>query len=544
MATEKTDNPGERPLSMKERLLAQRRAEAEAQGAPTPAAPPVPAAKPTARPAPTAKPEAAPRAAAAPERPAAPRASAAAAPRATAPAGRVASAAKPEPAAKPAAPRRDSKAMSADVQREVEMLRKRQDKWILYGWVVAGVLILVAGGSLLYVQGRKKAEAEARVLYETTMTDLMKEIAAMPVNSIEAANKLLSRAEETKATVSLRGGGTGPGWKDTYVADVTSKVQSRMGAAQSFIKNKTEEQELINGLASLEAAVKDAANKKPEELAQLRRRVTEYEGNANRIGAEFEARVARAKIDLNRAVAKRLFDEARAVAAKGEARAALAAYAKAEDELRTLMDDAHSKRNQDAITWVEPLYQQCIEESDKIVYAAFTPENIDKTPWTDILTSPEIKWANDGLKGFRADASGVQAIGSDPGSKREGVFSVGDLEYWRDFVMEVEFVPVRGTTKLYWRLGKMTASAPDEFAVNPAGDDGFKPGQTYSIQATYLGSKRTFEFSPNLERDIDTMDPIGWRRQRVGAFGAALAEGAEFKITKLRIKVLRGGKGR
>lgn len=434
--------------------------------------------------------------------------------------------------------------MSADVAREVELLRKRQDKWIMYGWIVAGVMILLAGGAWLYSQAKVKSRQDAVVQYEKTMNDLMAEFTAMQINSIDAANKVIARAEETKLTVRTPDGRQDTGWKDTYVAGVTQKVQARVASATSYIKTQTETNELVNGLASLEAAVKDAANKKPEELAQLRRRLTEYEGRAASIGTDFETRVARAKIDLNRAVAQRLFDEAKAVASKGEARAALIAYAKAEDELRGMMDEAYTKRNQDAISWVEPRYQEVITESDKISTAAFTPDIIEKTAWTDIIASPEIKGANDGFKGFRQENGQIVMVGPDPGSKREGIFSVGDLENWRDFVMEVEFTPVRGHTKLYWRLGKQVQAAPDEFHVDLSGSDGFKPNQSYTVTATYIGSKRTFQYSSNLEREDEIVDGIGWRKQRVGAFGAALVEGAEFKITKLRIKLLRGGKGR
>lgn len=547
MATENTENSGERPMSMKERLQAQRRAEAAAGGAPAPSVPPVPAAKPVARPAtapaaakPAAKPAApAPAPASAPTPAAAPRATPSARPAASS----RASAGAAKPAVKEAAPRRDAKAMSADVQREVELLRKRQDKWIMYGWIVAGVMILLAGGAYLYSQNKIKTEKEARERYEKTMTDLMNEIANMPMSTIDDAKKIIARADETKATVRLPDGRQDTGWKDTYVAGVTTKIQSRVGAATGYIKTESTRNELQMGLANLEAAVRDATNKKPEELAQLKRRVTEYESGVG-MGAEYDARVARVKIDLNRAVARRFYDEAKAVAAKGEARAALAAYAKAEDELRALMDEAYSKRNQDAIAWVEPLYQEAIKESDAISTAAFTPDVIEKTPWVDVIATPDIKSANDGLKGFRVDNGQIVAIGPDPGSKREGIFSVGDLEKWRDFVMEVEFVPVRGHTKLYWRLGNQVQAAPDEVHVDLSGSDGYKANQTYSITATYIGSKRTFEFSPNLEREPDILDGIGWRKQRVGAFGATLAEGAEFKVTKLRIKVLRGGKGR
>ncbi len=537
MATEKTDNSGERPMSMKERLMAQRRAAAEGKGdTEAKSAPPMPAAKPVAKPATRAAQPAAE-----------PAARAAASARSTArPAAARAARAAPAAMSATSAPRRDAKAMSADVAREVELLRKRQDKLLMYGWIVAGVMLLIAGGAYGYSTAQVDARKAAVVLYEKTMNDLRAEFDAMDINSIDAAKKVIERAEATKDTIQLPNGKLDAGWKDTYVAGVASKVQAKSGQAASFIRKQEEQNELLAGLGSLEAAVRDAANKKPEELASLRRRLSEYSNRASVIGPEFEARVSRASIDLDRAIAQRLFDEARAVAAKGEARAAMTAYAKAEDELRALMDEAYSKRNQDAISWVEPLYEQCIKESDKIVYAAFTPENIDKIPWLDVLASSEIKWGDDGLTGFRHDASGLQAIGSEPGSKREGVFSVGDLEYWRDFVMEIEFTPVRGRTTLYWRLGKLVQAAPDELAIDPADGNGYyKAGTSYSMTATYIGSTYKWAFSPNTEReDVVLDDGIQWRRNRVGAFGAVLAEGAEFKISKLRIKVLRAGRPR
>jgi len=535
MATDNTDNPGERPLSMKERLQAQRRAEAAARET---SVPPVPAARPVARPTPatTANPAPAARPA-----PAAPSAAPKSAPLAAA--SRVrAPAASPAPA--PRAPRRDAKAMSADVQREVELLRKRQDKWLMYGWVVAGVLILIAGGAYFYSQATVTQREKAAAAYVKAMNDLMTEISGMPLNSIDQAQKIIARAEETKVTTRMPDGRPDTGWKDTHVAGVSSKIAGTVAKATTYIKSETTRNELINGLAALEADVRDASNKKPDELAGLRRRLSEYENGASAIGAEFETRVAKAKIDLNRAVAKRLYDEAKVVAAKGEARAALVAYAKAEDEMRTLMDEAYTRRNADAIAWIEPLYQEVITESDKISTAAFTPDIIEKTPWIDVIATTDIKGANDGFKGFRQENGQIQAIGPDPGSKREGIFSVGDLEHWRDFVMEVEFIPVRGHTKLYWRLGKQVQAAPDEVHVDLAGTDGYEPNKTYSITATYIGSKRTFEYSPNLEVEADILDGIGWRKQRVGAFGFVLSEGAEFKVTKLRVKVLRGGKSR
>ena len=131
-----------------------------------------------------------------------------------------------------------AKAMSADVQREIEMLRKRQDKWLMYGWIVAGVMILIAGGAYFYSQAKVENRKNAQLAYEKAMTDLQAEITAMgnSINSIDAANKLIARAEATKTTIQMPDGRMDTGWKDTYVADVTGKITSAVGKATNYIK--------------------------------------------------------------------------------------------------------------------------------------------------------------------------------------------------------------------------------------------------------------------------------------------------------------------
>jgi len=430
--------------------------------------------------------------------------------------------------------------MSADVQREVEMLRKQQDKWIKYGWIVAGGMLLIAGSFWFYVNGKKTKEREDRIAYEKAINDLVTEITAIPITTQENATKVIARAEATKKVIQLPDGRQDAGWNDTYVQNAKTKISGASSRATNFIEGDRRKKELIDGLAAIEAAARDASGKKPEELAQLRRRISEYESGAALIGPEFETRVAKAKIDINRAYAKKLYDEAKALAAKGplEARAALTAYTKAEDELRLLMDEAYNLRKQDAIDFVEPIYQQAIAESDALVAMIFTPDAIDKIAWKDVLNTPGTEWLNDGLKGFRTEGGQVQAVGSDPGSNRTGIFSVGDRDKWRDFVMELEFTPVKGASKLYWRLGKLAQAAPDEVLINTLGDE-YKAGQTYTMKITYIGSKRVFEYDPKLEKEPDSLDPINWRRNRAGGFGVAIDEGGEIKISKLKIKVLR-----
>jgi hypothetical protein len=106
--------------------------------------------------------------------------------------------------------------------------------------------------------------------------------------------------------------------------------------------------------------------------------------------------------------------------------------------------------------------------------------------------------------------------------------------------MEVELVPVRGEARLYWRLGKSTQSGADGVLIRVV-DGEFSPGERYTLTASYVGSRRLFTWSPNAWLDPEVLDPINWRRSRVGAFGAVLGEQAELRITKLRIRVLRAG---
>jgi len=420
------------------------------------------------------------------------------------------------------------------------MLRKQQDKWIKYGWIVAGGMLLIAGTFWFYVKNKKDTEVRDRLAYEKAISDLVTEITTIPITTNENAAKVITRAEETKKTIRLPDGREDTGWNDTYVGSAKTKISGASSRASNFIEGDRRKKELIDGLAAIEGAARDASSKTPEQLAQLRRRIGEYEAGASLIGPEFETRVAKAKIDINRAYANRLYQEAKALAGKGpsEARAALQAYTKAEDELRLLMDEAYNLRKQDAIEWVEPIYQQTIAESDALVAMIFTPDAIDKIPWKDVLNTPGTEWLNDGLKGFRADGGQVQAVGPEPGSKGKGIFSVGDREKWRDFLMELEFVPVKGSSSMYWRLGKQT-KASDEFVVNTLADEGWKAGVTYGMKITFLGSKRIFEYSQNADREMDTLEPIPWRRTRLGGFGVEVDQASEFKITKLKIKVLR-----
>ena len=511
--SENQPNAGERPMSMKEKLLAQRRAAEAGEAASAPA--PAPAAKPAvAKPAPVAAKPALQKAAST-------------GPKAVASSAKASTRATGNP----------------DVQRQLEALRKKEDKWLMYGWIVAGVLMAIAGTVYFTVESKKKHEADKRAYYEKTVSEFMKEMLALDPNKEPDAQTLLKKAEEKRESFgSDMDGDNMVGWKTTYFLyegkDVPGRVQAMVGRAQSSLDALKRQRELITGLAAIENDVNNASSKKPEELQALRRRLGEYEQQAG-MGAEFDTRVSAAKVKIGRAYADRLFDEAKNLAAKGpsEARAALAAFAKAEDEFTVLLDEAYNKRNQEAIAYITPKYQSIIDDSDKLAVATFTADVFARADARDVLKTVEpAKWGQDGLKGFRIDASGLQAIGLDPGSKKDGVFSVGDLEKWRDFELDFEFQVVKGEAQFYFRLGKQIQSA-EGFMVQTGAED-WKAGETYSCKATLVGSTMRLEFGDNANQE-PRESTLDWRRSRKGAFGVVVPQGSEVKITKMKLKLMR-----
>src|SRR5438105_938036 len=324
--------------SMKERLLAQRRADAAKAGPP-----PVPAAKPAMRPAmgpatPANQPPGSP-----PARSAASAARPQAAPAAARPALVETDIKRPlklqsqraDEFEQKTRTRRESKTINPEVQREVEMLRKRQDKWITYGWIVAGGLLAIAGIVLLVVMNKKGTIDREAKEYEDRINSLVARLDKLDVKTEVGANEGLKLGEETKGE-----------WTTTWIPGVKADFTNKIAQATSSLDHLKEVRELADGLKLVKAAVQNAANMKPEELAQVRRNLLQYETKGSEIGPEFMADVADAKQKVNHVYAERLHEEAKAAAARGpsEARAALVIYTKAEDEIASLLDEAVQKK--------------------------------------------------------------------------------------------------------------------------------------------------------------------------------------------------------
>jgi len=404
------------------------------------------------------------------------------------------------------------------------MLQRRENKIMTIAWIICAVLLLVAGGVWGMVQVKKSNEAAAFAAHEKAVADFLVEMKAFDLNNEASANKAIEVAEARKDF-----------WQDENIAGEVSGIAGR---ARSNLDSAKDKRETLDRLKGVEDGVQNAASQTPDQLAKVRRTIDDLAQRTELLGPEFKTRLDTARVAADRVYAARLHEDAKAQAAKGpsEARAALTAYTRAENEVTTLLDRAVKMKNTEAQEYFKQHFKDIITESDAVSTALFTPEVIEKTPWKDLLSGEQVKkWQNDGLKGFRIENGVLQAVGPDAGGKL-GVMSIGDVEQWRDFQMEIEFA-VEGGVTFFFRLGRRYDTSSESIQLSTVGNEGLKPKQPYTAVATFVGSKWTFAM-PNSDipqRDYD----INWTRVRKGAFGVTVPEGASLTISKLRIRELR-----
>jgi hypothetical protein len=525
---------------MKERLLAQRRAEAEAaartSGGKAGSAPPVPAARPAAPGTGAARAQAAAAAARAASTPAnatppAPTTDA----RIPVPEPRAASSAttrRPVLSAAKEEERSRRKAASSEVMREVEALRKQQDKWITYGWIVAGSLMLIAGVTYFIVKGKheaKKAEEAARLAAIDAFVAEVKRLDPHKPSDIERIIEMTS----DEASFHL--------WKvpDHNAFDV---VTAHVGTARRERERQKQLDELRAGIADLEAICANASGKSADDLAKARRRIGEYEVAGAELDDAFRLRVARARACIEQGYIVKLRDDAKALAAKGpaEAKDALTAMTKAEDEIVRMLDDAiKSRKPQETVQFYQDQLKAIIPESDALVKQVFTDEVIEKTPWTDLLSEGQKQhWQNAAFKGWQIKDGVLQGVGPDLDSKVTAIMSVGDQLRWRDYLFECEYQLVKGEATFHFRLGASVNNNTLSFPVSTTGGVPFKANTPLNISARVLGSYIKVEFGDEEHTPYEEQE-MRWTVTRKGGIGVSVPPGSEIKITKMRIKVLR-----
>jgi hypothetical protein len=317
------------------------------------------------------------------------------------------------------------------------------------------------------------------------------------------------------------------------------EIGNMLARARAIIDAEKERGEVREQYATVQAKLASVNNLSSEEIGAIQRRLGELLRKDSLMGPEFTKQVDASATVAKHAYADALVSEASSAAAGGiePKRASLPKYAKAEDELLAMFEAAHNAKDPEE-KWYQDRYQRIITESDAISKELFTPEAIKKAPLRDLLTA-DTKWnpVKD-LEGFTFNLDrGVAHIANSATAKFEGVVSVGDLDYWRDFALEMEFTLVKGKADVYLRLGRRADSRVYMFTLDTEGRDALVAGQQYRAEVTFIGS--TASVNIKAEGVSPRTDEVFWGKSRKGAIGFVIPAGAELNISQMRIRVLR-----
>jgi hypothetical protein len=424
-----------------------------------------------------------------------------------------------------------------DVQREIRFLQAREGKVMKIAWAVCAVLVLAAGGFALAAKAKRDATAAAALEKRQKLDAFGAKMQEFDTKTEAGANEALRFAEspESKAL----------GWEDD--AKVGPAAQNVLTKARVSLQKLADEKEQKSRLATVEAALTDASSKPVDELFKARRTIGSLEELGEAYGADFAARVKAARAKIDQTVLKRLFEEAATAAkASGESpekmRAALTAYTKAEDEATVILDKVMRQKDEDQKQFYTKEFRAIVDEANAFVTRVFTPEVIERTPWTDLLAKDQApNWQNYGNEGFRgiAESGGpLEIVGPPAGSTANGLVAVPSTGGYRDFVIDMEFTLNKGIVDWLFRLGRRVDNTVEYYPVSTAGENALKPGVSYHMEASYIGGKLTVSLTgddapPSLEVES------GWTKSRKGAFGAQIHESVDLKITRLKIKILR-----
>jgi hypothetical protein len=413
-----------------------------------------------------------------------------------------------------------------DVRREAELLRQRANKTMTYAWIVCGILTLIAGGVWFKINLQKQHERELIEAQQKRTNDFLAKMKGFNLDVAAQAEEAIKTADSDKF------------WKDTEIAGEVGGIVSKATAVLDLLKDR---KEVDDRLTNAELVVRDYASKSAEDLARVRRTLDDLEGKGDMMGDEFKKRVAEAKTTVDRAYITRLHDEAKAQAAggTGNARVALTAYTKAEEEVLKLFEKNIRSHNKEAEEYFKGHYLAIIKESDALAQSLFTPEEIAKTPWKDLLAEDQkTHWQQYAFKGWRITNGVLEAAGPEAGSGKDALMAVPEAGGYRDFQLECEFTVVKGAANFCFRLGKRVDRQVEQYLADAGPKStAFKAGETYTMLVTFVGSKITIAFTPS---DIPTYEnEERWDITRKGAFGVTLGEGSEIKITRLRIRELR-----
>ena len=417
-----------------------------------------------------------------------------------------------------------------DVSREIAMLRQRDSKVMMIAWIVCGVLVVTAAGFGIAAKMKHDGEVAAAQKKRDDLKAFLEKAKSMDIKTEQGALAFLQFLEESKPL----------GWEDdTGAGGVGGETSSLLSLAKANVESEHDKAEQMSRLANIEATLRDASSKNMNDILSARRSLNALVLKDTAYGDEFKARVQAQVAEVDKIVLQRLRQEAKTLAGGGpdKVRPALTAYSKAEDESTNLLDRAMKMKDEAVKKYYTEQYKELMDESNAYVASVFDEGTISATPWTDLLSDENKQhWQNYGLQGFRLEGGKLEAIAPKGGSTL-GLIDIPNQGAYRDFTLEMDFT-LTGQVDALFRLGKRVDNTVENWNLSTTSQEPLKAGQSYTLQASYIGSKLIGSLTP-----ADVSLPAtesNWTKSRKGAIGFQMHDGAELRISRMKIRLLRG----
>lgn len=439
-----------------------------------------------------------------------------------------------KPAPRSAASKKAKPARASELDKE--QLAKQKNRVVVMGYVVSLVLMVVAAVVVWQVMSKKNAQAEEIAAAQKLVSDFKNTFFEMDLSTEESALAAAKYGDDNREI-----------WENND--DIAAETTSRLARAHTNAKLFKERRELTARIGAIETAFGSPSTLQPNDVVEARRSLDEIEPKVT-AAPELLLRVATLRASADQLYAERLLEDARTSAAAGPTRETLQKFQRAEDEIRVLLEKAKKDKNTAQYDLFEPLYKSALSESDAAVALVFTPAEIEKAPWRDLLADQErANWIAPGAKGFewRLENGEMHVIGPDEDAEGIPILSIGDAEKWCDFVGEMEFTLTKGETSLFFRLGlgsnAVDAAIAPQLLSTQAASNPLVAGELNKVNFSLVGSTYYYELQ-GFDPDTNKGQPIGWTRTRKGALAFEFqpkSNKADLRITKLRVKLLRFG---
>ncbi len=396
------------------------------------------------------------------------------------------------------------------------------------GLVIALFVTLGCVGVWVYRNMKVAAQEKEAKDYKAKIDGFIKEMRALDMAKPSDAQTLIARYNADREL-----------WSGTEISGEMSNLAAR---AKATLERDMEVSEIQKALLEVETLGRDAILQPLPALVEIRRKIDRLE---SKVGAlpDGEARLKAIRKSVNQTYAQKLQSDAKGFATQNptDDKGILEKYKNAEDEIRALLEKAANDKDAAAQSSFETIFQQTIAESDGYCKQFFTDAKIAAAPRRDLLADAvKQDWnCTDELAGFSHATNGgvMTLIGPDEskGQKVKAVMTVGDKEKWRDFVVDMVITRGAGTLLTGYRVGRNVDQTVPTFLIPD--DSKFPADQAVHVTASMIGSKLLVKTEGN---DVPLLDwDIPWTMQRRGAFGLIVPTGAQMRITKLEVRVLR-----